>query len=297
MRAPAGGAHDPSVHRSVLALAAALAAGSVLATAGPAAADGPLAPGETRTIQLAVPEKWSAALQVDVTVGSVSESENGCLDPEREAGDDCRSAAGELAGQLTSIVTLGLPDGEDCTPGQRAELDLSGGRTARLTAASPGVRCLFVELTFRDDASNNRAQSDSVTLGLDLVARDHVVGGDARAGGQVVPNADSEALSVENGATTTRPGADEVDPGDAEAAAQGPGEPPSTVVDQTAEGPVLDRLEAQISVGDDDGAGLETQAADASVQGQVLTWGSLLLGSVAVGWSTSVMVRRRRGIA
>jgi hypothetical protein len=307
--------HDPLVHRSLPAVAAALAIGSVLASAGPAAADARFAPGDTRTIQLPVPGSWTEAIQVDVAVGSLSQAENDCLTPERAAGDDCESSVGELAGQLTGTVTLGLPDGADCKPAQRAALDLSGTRTTRLTAPSRGVRCLFVQLTFRDDASNNRAQSDSLTFGLDLVARDFLArenrdGDAAGTGGQVDRDAQPESSDadgtardggdtasgtsagdqdVDRPSTTAGAGADQAADADSATVAG------STVIDQDPEGPVLDRLEAQVSVGDD-GVVLQTQAADSSVQGQVLAWGSLLLGAVALGWSASAVVRRRRGL-
>jgi hypothetical protein len=319
MRAPAPPAHDPSVRRLVLALAAALATGSVVLSAGPAAADASFAPGDSRTIRLQVPELWAAARQVDVTVGSVSQSENGCLDPERTAGDDCESDDGDLAGQLTGTVTLGLPDGAGCKPAQSAELDLSGTRTARLTAAVPGVRCLFVELTFRDDASNNRAQSDSLTFGLDLVARDFLArqhqddvaagtdgqrdrdaplepsdsDGIAPDGRDTAPDTSASDQAVDGPTTPSGEGSDEAADADSTAVATSPAGPVGTVVGRAPEGPVLDRLEAQVSVGDD-GVVLQTQAADNSVQGQILTWGSLLLGAVTLGWSAFAMVLRRR---
>jgi hypothetical protein len=308
------GAHDPSVHRSVPTFAAALAIGSVLASAGPAAADGPFVPGDTRTFQLQVPATWSAARQVDVTVASVTQLENGCLDPERKAGDDCLPDAGDLAGQLRGTVTLGLPDGEDCERGQNAELALSGTRTARLTASSPGVSCLFVELTFRHDALNNQAQSDSLTFGLDLVARELPTaedqtdipagtdgsvpsdfparGGSATDGGDTATNPRDDDQDFDGTGTASSDGVDQAadaDVGALPAPAGRVGDP----VDEVPEGSVLDRFQAQVSVGDD-GVVVQTEAAESSVRGPLLAWGSLLLGAVALGWSAFVVVLRRR---
>jgi hypothetical protein len=293
------------VHRSAPVLAAAVAIVSVLASAGPAGADDPLAPGDTRTIQLPMPDKWAAAQQVDVTVGTLTQQENGCLDPESKAGDDCLPDTGDLAGQLTGSVTLGLPDGAGCQRGQSADLSLLGTRTARLTAASPGVKCLFVELTFRDDALNNQAQSDSVTFGLDLVARELPAAEDpaevpVSTDGQLderaasdIPTGSGSATDGRDAATTSRVVTDRAaDAGSGDLAAAPVG-PVGTVVDQTPEGPVLDRLEAQVSVGGD-GVAVQTEAATSSLQGQVLAWGSLLLGAIALGWWAFVVVLRRR---
>jgi hypothetical protein len=279
-----------------------------------------LAPGDTRTIQIPVPATWAAALQVDVTVGSMSQAENDCLDPERKAGDDCESNVGELAGQLTGTVTLGLPDGPDCTPAQSGELSLLGTRTTRLTAASPGVRCLFVELTLRDDALNNQAQSDSLILGLDLVARDFLAvegldvtptdgpvdrrapsdnppgGSSATDGGTSVSDQSASGQDIDNPTTAPRVGAVEGADRDSAAVAASQGGPVGIVVKQAPDGPVLDRLEARVSVGDD-GVVVQTEAAVSSAQGQVLAWSSLLLGLVALGWSAFVLLRRRRKVA
>lgn len=307
------------MHRSVPAFAAVLAIGSVLGSAAPAAADGPLAPGDSRTIRLTVPETWTAALQVDVTAGTLTQVENACLDPEAEAGDDCSSTVGELADQLTGTVTLGVLGSAGCEPGaQSANLDLFGTRTTRLTAEAPGVECLFLELTFPDDEGDNLAQSDSLTLGLDLVARDFLdsgePGGDAGTDGQIgadegsgtpdgegagtvdpdTETAQSETGRDGNGRTTTDPGeADQAAGSDTGAVAAAAAGPAGTVVGEAPAGPVLDRVEARVSVGDD-GVAVQTQAAETSVRGLVLAWGSLLLGAIALGWAAFVVVMRRR---
>jgi hypothetical protein len=276
---------------------------SVLASAGPAAADDRFAPGETSTIELPVPGTWSAARQVDVTVGTLTQQENGCLDPERKADDDCLPDTGDLAGQVTGSVTLGLPDGAGCKRGPSADLNLLSARTARLTAATPGVRCLFVDLTFRHDALNNQAQSDSLTFGLDLVARelpaaesptDVSVSTDGQVDISASSNTSAGGGSGTDGddtASASRVVTDQAaDSGGPTAAPVGPAR---TVIDQAPEGPVLDRLGAQVSVGED-GVAVQTEAATSSLQGQVLAWGSLLLGATALGWWAFVVVLRRR---
>jgi hypothetical protein len=296
------------VHRSLSVLAAVLATGTVLASAAPAAADGPFVPGDTRTIQLRVPATWSAARQVDVTVGSLTQTENGCLEPEDKAGDDCSSDEGELAGQLSGTVTLGLPDGGNCTPGASADLFPVRPQAVFLAAPPSGVRCLFVELTFEDGALNNLAQSDSVSFGLDLVARglpttanpDVRTSTDEQVGGRVPSNVPADG----NGATgsgdtatdqnvdgTTTTAGDDADQVDADSGALAAA--PAAPVEPAREGAVLDRLEAEFSVGDD-GVVVQTEAAESSLQGQLLAWASLLLGAVALGWFAFMLVLRRR---
>jgi hypothetical protein len=288
MRVPVRRTHDPSVRRSVPALAAVLAIGGVLASAGPAAADGPLAPGETRTVVLAVPDTWAdEAVQVTVTVGGLAQAENDCLGPEADAGDDCSSDVGELAGKLTATVAWGRTDAGSCEPGAGAVLlDLFGKATARLTQVA-GVDCLLLEMTFPDGESDDVAQSDSLTFGLDLVA-------------QGLP----DPVGPGGNDTTT----DEQDAGDqgddSEGVGQGGGAVPAasalaagrdgTAVAQAPAGPVLDRVGAQVSVGDDGVAAVETRAAGTSIQALVLAWGSLLLGAIALGWVGFVMGMRRR---
>jgi hypothetical protein len=65
------------------------------------------------------------------------------------------------------------------------------------------------------------------------------------------------------------------------------------VVAQAETGPVLGRVGAEISVGNE-GLAVETQAADTSGQALVLAWCSLLVGATALGWAGFVMVMRRR---
>jgi hypothetical protein len=319
MRAPVRRTHDPSVRRSVPALAAVLAIGGVLASAGPAAADGPLAPGETRTVVLPVPYTWADdAVQVAVTVGGLAQAENGCLDPEADAGDDCSSDVGELAGKLTATVAWGRTDAGRCEPGAGAVLlDLFGKATARLTQVA-GVDCLLLEMAFRDGESDNVAQSDSLTFGLDLVAQglpDPVgpggndtngdeqasddQGGDGQGSGTQGSGTQGSGTQGGDGQTAIAQG----DAGQAAGQDAGParGVVPAasagqdgTAVAQAPAGPVLDRVGAQISVGDDGVAAVETQAASTSIQALVLAWGSLLLGAIALGWAGFVMVMRRR---
>jgi hypothetical protein len=306
MCAPVRPTHDLSVRLSVPALVAVVAIGGVLAAAGPAAADGPLAPGETRTVVLPVPDTWADdAVQVAVTVGGLAEAENDCLDAEADAGDDCSSDVGELAGKLTATVAWGRTDAGSCAPGAGAvPLDLFGQASARLTQVA-GIDCLQLEMTFPDGKSDNVAQSDSLTFDLDLVAqglpdpvgpvRDDTNADEQDAGGQGSATQDGgPVLSVQGGDGQS---------GDGRGAgsgvgtvAAGPAVPvgqDGTVAAQAGTGPLLGRVGTKVSVGDE-GLAVETQAADTSAQALVLVWGILLVGATALGWAGFVMMMRRR---
>jgi hypothetical protein len=312
MRAPVRPTHDLSVRRSVPALVAVVAIGGVLAAAGPAAADGPLAPGETRTVVIPVPDTWADdAVQVAVTVGGLAEAENDCLDAEADAGDDCSSDVGELAGKLTATVAWGRTDAGSCERGAGAvPLDLSGQATARLTQVA-GIDCLQLEMTFPDGESDNVAQSDSLTFALDLVAqglpdpvgpvRDETNADEQDSGDQ--DSGEQGSATQDGGPAVSAQGVDGRS-GDGQGAgpgvgtvAAGPAVLPvgqdGTVVAQAETGPVLGRVGAEISVGDE-GLAVETQAADTSAQALVLAWGTLLVGATALGWAGFVMMMRRR---
>lgn len=326
MRVPGRRAHAAPVHRAVPSLIAVLALGGVLATAGPAAADGALAPGGVTTIELAVPQTWSVARQVDVTVGRLVQAENGCLGPEERAGDDCTSEVGDLAGQLRATVALGVRRNGRCAPlAAGMELDLFGKGTTRLTTPAPGVDCLFVDLTFPDeDVSDNLAQSDTLSFPLALVARDFLatapdtgaVGaeetpvpagppGDGTPGGGVpgggvpgggVPGGQAPGGAA-NGGVTDGGAAGGGAAGGRRPAGAGPAanQPPGIVVAAPADpgGPVLDRVDAEVSVGDG-GVAVQTRSASQTVQSLVLAWASVLIGAVALGWTFFVLVLRRR---
>jgi hypothetical protein len=317
MRASLRPTHDPSVRRSVPALVAVMAIGGVLAAADPAAADGPLAPGETRAVVLLVPDTWADdAAQIAVTVGGLAQAENDCLDAEADAGDNCSSDVGELAGKLTATVAWGRIHAGSCEPGAGATLlDLFGQATARLTQVA-GVDCLLLEMTFPDGESDDVAQSDSLTFDLDLVAQgllDPVgpVGDDTNADEQDADEQDGGDQDGGDQGSATQDGggpaasAQSIDgqSGDGQGAGPGVGTvaagpavpvgPDGTVGAQAETGPVLGRVGAEISVGDE-GLAVETQAADTSGQALVLAWCSLLVGATALGWAGFVMVMRRR---
>jgi hypothetical protein len=310
MRAAPRVAHAPRVHRAVPAIAAVLAMTGVFAAAGPAAADDPLAPGQTRAVVVPVPETWAAdAVEVTVTAGDLVQVENGCLEPEAEAGDDCSSTVGELAGKLTTAVAWGRTDDDDCVPGgEPAVLDLFGRTTARLTEVS-GVDCLLLEMTFADGDTDDVAQSDGLTFDLDLVAQglpDPVVPGrgdedtggraaDGQADGAAGPADQNGGAAIGQGADAQSAGGQVQGTGPGAGAVAPPvgGVPVAPQVARTPAGPVLDRVDAQIAVGND-GVAVETQAAEAFFGDSVLAWGGLLLGAVALGWVGFWMVLRRR---
>lgn len=147
-------------------------AGSTLGATGAAAADGPLAPGQTRTVVLAVPGSWAAqATQVGITALRLEQSENDCLEMEAAAGDDCTSDVGELAGMLEPTVSWGRTvEGECRAGGPAVSLDLFGTTTARLTEVD-GVDCILLALAFPHGGSDNLAQSDTLAFGLELVGQ------------------------------------------------------------------------------------------------------------------------------
>jgi hypothetical protein len=327
MRARAAPAQADRVRRSLPALAAVLAAGSVYTSAGPAAADAVLAPGSVQTAVIDVPDDWEdEAMQVDVTVGTLVEAENSCLDPEVEAGDGCSTSedtsdTGELARQLTSTVAWGVhdPDGvcQPITEADAVPLALVLDETAELrgTAGAMGVDCLLFELTFGHRTDNNLAQSDTVDIPLTLVARDLAdpVEIDAAGTDRVETHEDGTEQGSDSGlatrgaddsvrnetarsATAREPDGAAVVPGGAGAVAAAPAAPlgpAGEVIGQTPAGPVLDRVDARVGV-DGDGVTVQTQAAGTSIQGLVLMWGSLLLGGIAMGWAGFVLVARRR---
>lgn len=111
----------------------------------------------------------------------ISELENGCLAPERDAGDtSCGNAkkAGELGDQLR--VSFSLMPGADCTgqPGvvppetfpptdNRGFRDIKPGGAGPALVLAPGAsRCVRIDVYFPSTAANNLAQGDSSTFQL-----------------------------------------------------------------------------------------------------------------------------------
>jgi hypothetical protein len=315
MRARASRTQDAQMRRSVPTLAAAVAAASVFVGVGPAAADTGLAPGRSQAIVVDVPDDWAAnAVQVEVTVGTLTQRENDCLEPEVAAGDDCSDDVGELGGKLETTVTwaagegCGLAGGADRPAGVR--LDLFDGEPVLLTGVT-GVKCLVLDLSFPDGDTDNIAQSDSLAFPLTLVAqglpdpvepdpvRPDPVDPDA---GDVSspPGATGSAPSAVDGGATGPGRTQGLDGAQGVAVAPGPdavgdagtGEA-GGVVGSPPAGPVVGQLDAQVSV-DAGGVDVETQSADNSVRALVLLWSLGLLVAVALGWGWFVLARRRR---
>ncbi|MBN1093138.1 hypothetical protein JKP75_11595 [Blastococcus sp. TML/M2B] len=304
----------------VAALAAALTIGGMLSTAAPAAAGGPLAPGGTQTVVVAVPASWAAeATQIAVSIRGLEQAENGCLEVEAEAGDDCSSDVGELAGKLSTTAAWGRAAGATCEPGAApVPVDLFGAATARL-ADPGGVQCVLLAMTFLDGDSDNVAQSDTLTFDLVLVAEGPpdspgtTAGGTAGGTGTDVPASGGGQVPGEQGVAPAEGGgqagaAPEVAAsggaappvvggravgGGAVAGGAAPGGPGALVGGGAPAGPELDRVDAQITVGGA-GAGVETQAAATSFAALVLAWGAALLALVGLGWMLFLVLRRRR---
>jgi hypothetical protein len=313
MRARARRTHDRPVRRPNPALLAVLAAAGVIAGAGPAAADGSLAPGQTQTVVVPVPDRWAAdADAVAVVVDDLVQLENDCIEPERKAGDDCRDTSGELGDKLVATVAWGTVDGDGCRPAVvMAPLALAGlgGTRAESTRFQHvvGVECLVLNLTFPDGDSDNVAQSDSLTFRLDAVGEEvpgEVVSTVEPEGVDPTPSADgSSGTEPQNSANPSSAGAATARGPVARSAAAGHGarggtaapaaERAAAVQRRGPAGPMVGRVDAQVSVGAD-GISVETRAAGTSLPGSALAWSSMLLGAVALGWVAFVLVRRRR---
>jgi hypothetical protein len=329
MRARARRTHDRPVRRSRAVLAAVIAAGGVLAGAAPAAADGSLVPGETQTVVLPVPDGWAAdADAVRVVVDGVEQLENDCLEPEKEAGDDCTSDRGELGDNLVATVAWGT-GGDDCRPAvDMTSLDIHGFDGTRFESTRfehvAGVECFVFELSFPHGNSDSLAQSDSLTFGLDAVAEE--IPGEVAGTGEPDYVDPSPISSADDGSGTesqdpadllsgsaapranaggnpaavdgAAPARSQVGRGTAgQDGRTGTGAPPvhaeAAVHDRGSPGPMADRVGAQVSVGAD-GVSIETRAAETSIHSLALAWSSLLLGAIALGWFAFVLVRRRR---
>jgi hypothetical protein len=313
MRAHTRRTHDRPVHRPTPALAVVLAAAGVLVAAGPAAADGSLVPGATQTSVVAVPDGWAAdADAIDVVVDELVQLENDCMEPEKRAGDDCTDAAGELGDKLLATVAWGVED-DGCRPKvDMAPLDLAGVDGTRFDSTRfervAGVDCLVIELAFPHGDSDNLAQSDSLTFALAAVAEE--VPGEVAGTRQPEDRVSSPTAPTDGGSGTESQGPVDplsdsaVSPGNAgEHAAAGrgarggtgapPAEAAAAVEDRGAAGPMVGRVDAQVSVAAD-GVSVETRAAESSLPGLALAGSSLLLGAIALGWVAFVLVRRRR---
>ncbi|MGY1739407.1 MULTISPECIES: hypothetical protein [unclassified Blastococcus] len=293
----------------------AVAVGALL-PAGPAAADGPLMPGQTQALSVELePGTWDQVPDlVTVQVTRLLQLEKGCLEPEDAAGDrSCDPEQGELAGQLQATVTPGVIRDEACEAiGLPRGLDLLASGPVELAVATPAdwdrVTCLHLALTFRDLPENNRAQSDEVVVDLRVLARD-LPGGPADGG-------DGATVEVPVGTPAGSPpaaGAAGGPVGDAVAGAPAAGAPaaagggagaPAAAPDGAVGGPVapatggpegevVGRSDASVTVGGD-GAAVRTQAAGTSLLGTALVWSGVLLAALALFWALFLLLRRRR---
>jgi hypothetical protein len=314
------------VRRPAAVLGALLTAAAVVLPAVPAAAGGTLAPGGSQTLTVALPDWGPRADRLGVSVGSLVQYENDCVEPETESGDDtCGATQGELADFLEARVAAGVTRGGTCDAGDGVPLDLAGARVSAFDVAD--VDCLVLRLHFPDGTStepDNRAQSDSLTFSLDVVGEQDLAdqpadGGEGQNRGTDSGNGTSTpgggtAVDPANSGNDTGPGAP-IGPGaDGDggggaavaggaglagtgAAAGGSGTSAVATVPGTAvsspEKSVVGQAATPVSV-DDDGLAVATEAASSSLVTQVLSWGSLFLGAVLLGGLVFVLVRRRR---
>jgi hypothetical protein len=320
------------VRRPAAVLGALLTAGAVLLPAGPAAAGETLAPGGSQTLDIALPDWAPRADELGVSVDSLVQFENDCVEPESEAGDEsCGPEDGELADFLDVTVAGGTEDGGGCrATSEPVELDLSGGGDSVFDAV--GVTCLVLALQFPDGGSDdNRTQSDTFTFSLDVVGEEDLVDRSAVGDGDGSPGADLRAGPVSEGTTsggattsgrtavggtlgggaaapagvgaTTADGAGAARGGTAAgaagggtAAAAGAGTGTRVGGSTTGEagGPAGEGVVGSVATPVTvDGDGLATESGSTSLAGEALAWGSLFLGAIVLGGLVFVLVRRR----
>ncbi|SDX44324.1 hypothetical protein SAMN05660209_00532 [Geodermatophilus africanus] len=311
------------MRRPAAVLGALLTAGAVLLPAGPAAAGETLAPGGSQTLDVALPDWASRADELGVSVDSLVQFENDCVEPESEAGDEsCGAEDGELADFLDATVAGGTDDGGGCrATSEPVGLDLSGGGDSVFDAV--GVTCLVLALEFPNGGSDdNRAQSDTLTFILDVVGEEQLgdrsaVGDEDGSPGAVLRADPASDGTIPGGATTSGRTAADGTLGEGAAAAAGGGADPADgagaagggtaaaagtesgrrVGGPTAEeagGPagegVVGSMATPVTV---DGDGLSTESGSTSLAGQALAWGSLFLGAIVLGGLAFVLARRR----
>jgi cobalamin biosynthesis Mg chelatase CobN len=286
--------------RRHLGAAAALAVVAIGVGATPASAGGPLAPGDTWGSVVALPGAWTGqADRLGVSVVDLEQHENGCLRPETMAGDtSCEPGDGELAEQLTAMVTAGVLTGGTCAvSGAAAPLSLLDAAVTRLSVDR--ASCLSLRLEFDDAGAagddDNLAQSDTLGFSLRIVAE----------GPDGVDDSGSTPVTVVpdggNPVSVTAP-AQPAAAGRAPAgrpAVPGTGTGGAAVAQQPVAGSPLGQVDASVSVGGDvsvrgDSVAVRTESATTSLTQLVVLWGSLLLGSVLVGWLLFLVWRRRR---
>ncbi|MGK5169461.1 hypothetical protein [Geodermatophilus sp. CPCC 205761] len=313
------------MRRPLPALGAVLVTAAVLATPGTAMASEPLAPGGSQTLDVSLPAEWASGVdRLGVSVTSLTQFENDCVEPETESGDDsCGDEEGELADFLEATVAGGVDGDAGCQAMPTGvTLDLLDGEPSAFDV--DGVDCLVLRLEFPDGGSrdpDNRAQSDSISFSLAVVGREKLTGRPSSGDVEATPSADPAGDATSGGATsgnTAAAGGGAVPaagaptgtgtttaqggtPGGAAggAAAAGAGAPAGAAAPADAgggveaEGPVLGRVDTPVTV-DDGGVAVATESASTSLVGQALAWGSMFLGAVVLGGLVFLVVRRRR---
>jgi hypothetical protein len=272
--------------------AAVLAAVGLLAGAGPAMAGDALAPGGSQTLTVRLPGSWVVpARLLDVSVAGLTQFENGCLEPEAEAGDDsCGVEEGDLAQRLVATVAAGRADGDGCRATVSAVPLYLVGRAVSSRLTVDGVQCLIVGLEFPEGASDDVAQSDSLAFDLRVVAEGLADGATApqiRGGADSAGGRAAAGVEAANGGTRTG-GVAGGAPGNGPAAA------PPAIPGTTST--VVGDMKTAVTIGDTGAAGaaVRTAAGATWLGGLVVAWGSVLLGAVALGGAAFALLMRRR---
>jgi hypothetical protein len=275
---------------------------AVLSIAVPAWAAGGLAPGGTETVSIQLPRGWAQqATKLGVSVVDLSQSENGCLDPEVAAGDKtCGEDGGELAGQLVAEVAAGIPGAsggcEDA--GTFVPLSLVDPRSQAVLSRT-GAGCLVIRLTFRNSPENNVAQSDGLSFSVQTVAEGPDGGITPASPSSTGTTSDPVAQEAGNGPAV--PAAGDRARGTAAGAAPAPAVAAGTAPTATGgsgdavvgSGPVIGRQKTSVAV-DGDSVAVQTEAASTSITGQLFAWGAMFLGVVLVGLAVLLWWGRRR---
>jgi len=287
------------VRRPTAVLGALLATGAALLPAGPAAAGQTLVPGGSQTLVVALPDWALRADALGVSVTSLVQFENGCVEPESEAGDQtCGADAGELADFLDATVAPGI-GGKNCRAGDGdgVTLDLFGDPSVFDVER---VDCLVLRLSFPDGESgkpDDLAQSDGLEFTLDVVGERELGTEPARGGEDDTDGADpADGVTVDP--TTSGHGADPGVPADpagtgrAGAGSAGVAVPVPGDAAPPADTSVVGQVATPVTV--DEGLAVTTESATSSLAARVLSGGSLFLGAVVLGGMVFMLVRHRR---
>lgn len=267
-----------------------------------ASAAGGLTPGGTQSFSVSLPATWTAqADRLGVSVVDLVQAENECLEPERKAGDDCRPAGGDLAGQLLVTIAAGtLEDGSCEVSGPYVPLDLLDAEAQAILTVD-GAECLAARLDFPHGDDDNLAQSDTISFGLRTVAEgsDGVSPGPGNTTAQVDSTGTAPGGSAGGGnAVRQRVGSGVGTPGRTGTGASGtapsdtaPSETRPSGTGSTALGEQTTRVDMSNKA-----LTVETESSASSFGDPVQTWGSLFLGVVALGFAAFLWWSRRRAV-